>query len=304
MKQWRVSIAYYLNLLRLSLLYQVKEFFQTSTLHGVKYIAESNRPFAERFMWFIFTSTGLVSALVIIASLWEKFQTNPTITGLDTNFQSSQMTFPTVLVCPSEPFNDEAITQVAYEKLSGQNSDLSVDLEDILRELMTLSLKNLKYFYDTVKNVTKIHPNVSLNQHNLRELMFLVGVKCADVFEFCSFKDLDFDCCDSFGAVFTEMGFCFGINLLYKRSLESDGKYLERNTNQLHLLESDKKSSLLIYPKLTSKIYIHSPWEVPSVEMAYPTISWNTDSSIDVVVNMKETITTDDTKQLSVGWVN
>lgn len=32
-------------------------------------------------MWFCFTSIGAVTALVIIMSLWEKFQTNPTITG-------------------------------------------------------------------------------------------------------------------------------------------------------------------------------------------------------------------------------
>lgn len=34
-----------------------------------------------RFMWFCFTSIAAVTALVIIMSLWEKFQTNPTITG-------------------------------------------------------------------------------------------------------------------------------------------------------------------------------------------------------------------------------
>lgn len=69
------------RLLRRSLLYQTKEFFNNSTLHGVRYIAESNRPFGERLMWFIFTAIGFISALVIIVSLWEKFQTNPTITG-------------------------------------------------------------------------------------------------------------------------------------------------------------------------------------------------------------------------------
>lgn len=70
-----------LRLLRRSLLYQTREFFNNSTLHGVRYIAESDRPFGERFMWFCFTTIGFISALVIIFSLWEKFQTNPTITG-------------------------------------------------------------------------------------------------------------------------------------------------------------------------------------------------------------------------------
>lgn len=70
-----------MQLLRTSLSYQTKEFFNNSTLHGVRYIAESDRPFGERFMWFCFTMIGFISALVIIFSLWEKYQTNPTITG-------------------------------------------------------------------------------------------------------------------------------------------------------------------------------------------------------------------------------
>lgn len=70
-----------LRLLRTSFLYQTKEFFKNSTLHGVRYIAEANRPVGERLMWFFFTTIGLISAFVIIGSLWEKFQTNPTITG-------------------------------------------------------------------------------------------------------------------------------------------------------------------------------------------------------------------------------
>lgn len=69
------------RLLRRSFLYQTKEFFKNSTLHGVRYIAEADRPVGERLMWFCFIVIGLISALVIIVSLWEKFQTNPTITG-------------------------------------------------------------------------------------------------------------------------------------------------------------------------------------------------------------------------------
>lgn len=76
-----VSDAY--ALLRTSLKYQTKEFFNNSTLHGVRYIAEKGRSFGEKFMWFCFVAIGAVAAFVIIGSLWEKFQTNPTITGKD-----------------------------------------------------------------------------------------------------------------------------------------------------------------------------------------------------------------------------
>lgn len=69
------------GLLKTSLKYQTKEFFYNSTLHGVRYVAEKDRPFSEKFMWFCLVSIGAVAAFVIIGSLWEKFQTNPTITG-------------------------------------------------------------------------------------------------------------------------------------------------------------------------------------------------------------------------------
>lgn len=62
--------------------HQTKEFFSNSTLHGVRYIAEKDRSFGEKFMWFCCVAIGAVAAFVIIDSLWEKFQTNPTITGM------------------------------------------------------------------------------------------------------------------------------------------------------------------------------------------------------------------------------
>lgn len=71
----------YYGLLKTSFKYQTKEFFDNSTLHGIRYIAEEGRAFFEKFIWFCLVSVGAVAAFVIIGTLWEKFQTNPTITG-------------------------------------------------------------------------------------------------------------------------------------------------------------------------------------------------------------------------------
>jgi amiloride-sensitive sodium channel len=73
------------RIVKTNLKYQAKEFFSNSTLHGVRYIAEKGLSFSEKFMWFCFVAIGAVAAFVIIASLWEKFQTNPTITGSTSN---------------------------------------------------------------------------------------------------------------------------------------------------------------------------------------------------------------------------
>lgn len=90
-------------------------------------------------MWFCFTVTGAVSALIIIVSLWEKFQTNPTITGtyrystyiyfeskwfvififigLDTDFHNQQVIFPTIGVCPIVPYDENRTQEIAYSTL-------------------------------------------------------------------------------------------------------------------------------------------------------------------------------------------
>jgi hypothetical protein len=71
-----------LKLIPTNLNHQAEEFFSNSTLHGVRYINENGRAFGEKFMWFCCVAIGFVISLIIIDSLWEKFQTDPTITGM------------------------------------------------------------------------------------------------------------------------------------------------------------------------------------------------------------------------------
>lgn len=88
-----LSFSEVYGLLKTSVKYQTKEFFNNSTLHGVRYIAEKGRAFGEKFMWFCFVSIGAVAAFVIIGSLWEKFQTNPTITGINKRIEKETLNY-------------------------------------------------------------------------------------------------------------------------------------------------------------------------------------------------------------------
>ncbi|XP_069675741.1 sodium channel protein Nach-like [Periplaneta americana] len=101
-------------LLRTSWAFQTRQFFDNTTLHGVRYINEPNRPFCEKFMWFVFTSVGAVATMVVIVALWEKFQNNPTLTGLDTNYHSWDVKFPAITICPIDPVNYQAIDELRF----------------------------------------------------------------------------------------------------------------------------------------------------------------------------------------------
>lgn len=67
-------------------------------------------------MWFCFIATGIISAIIIILSLWEKFLTNPTITGLDTDFHSQLLIFPTIVVCPIDAFDKDLVYEAVENR--------------------------------------------------------------------------------------------------------------------------------------------------------------------------------------------
>lgn len=69
----------------------------------------------RRFIWFSFIVIGLLVTLVIISSLWEKFQTSPTITGLDTDFHKWDIPFPAITLCPQNPVDPQLVREYVFE---------------------------------------------------------------------------------------------------------------------------------------------------------------------------------------------
>ncbi|XP_058127127.1 sodium channel protein Nach [Anopheles ziemanni] len=281
-----------LRLFRRSFIVQTKEFFDNSTLHGVRYIAEEGRPFFERFMWFCFVAFGFIAAVVIIFSLWEKFQTNPTITGLDTDFHNQQVIFPTVLVCPTAPYDEEAVRRVAYETLGGYEPGSEV-YEPFLKLLTQLSYANLR---EVAAMLSDLPARKTLRTFNLRDLVFRVAVRCNDTFAMCRYKDEDIDCCEMFKPMYTEHGFCFAFNARY-----TNNKQVELfNTEFFVLFETDKKWALTFEPLRESNIFIHSYNEISGWDFQ-PQVMWDLDSKVEFLISMKQTYTTEDAQQLSIG---
>ncbi|XP_055611970.1 sodium channel protein Nach-like [Uranotaenia lowii] len=187
------------RLLRSSLLVQIREFFTLSTLHGVRYVTERDRPFREKFCWFALVNTSAVTTLIIIFNLWQKFQTNPTITGPDTASSENSTTFPTVLVCPADPLDQSKILEVAEKLKTGD--DLNKTIEYLL-QLPLISYKTLA----KVK-FSLFPPNL-----NIRELIFRIAVDCELLIYDCWFRVDEIECCAHFKSVYFEHGFCYGFN--------------------------------------------------------------------------------------------
>ncbi|XP_055611981.1 sodium channel protein Nach-like [Uranotaenia lowii] len=280
------------QLLKGSLLYQTKEYFENSTLHGVRYIAEEGRPFFEKFMWFSFVATGAVAAIIIIFSLWEKFQTNPTITGLDTDFQNQDVIFPTVMVCPLEAWDQAALSDTAYATLANYEPG-SERYEPFLEVLTKLS-------YGLFPEAAALSANVSGEKKfktlKLRKLAFKAAIQCEDLFLWCNYKAEDVECCEHFKKFYSEHGFCYSFNGRYT----SEEDVEQRNAEINRLLETDKKWGLSFALNRTADVFVHSYDEISGWDFR-PQVQWDLNFAIDFLISMKQTYTTEDARQLTIG---
>ncbi|XP_063706356.1 sodium channel protein Nach [Culicoides brevitarsis] len=281
------------TLIHHSYVHQTKEFFSNSTLHGVRYIAEDGRPFRERFMWFCFIVTGIIAAIVIIMDLWEKFQTNPTITGLDTDFHNQLLIFPTVMVCPVKPFNPEVIQEVAEKQLGIEPELNNTKYNEFLERLPGLSYKSMSEFSETLRDISS---DDVIKSANLRLLAFSTAISCNETFTLCKYKDEEIDCCEYFQPMFSENGFCYVFNGKYRDTATGE----EAIPEQYSLFETDKKWGLKFVPALVSEIYLHSFQEGSGHDFK-PNVKWEPNFAVELLISMKQTYTTEQARQLTVS---
>ncbi|XP_066994081.2 sodium channel protein Nach-like [Anabrus simplex] len=271
------------ELLKTSLSYQTSQFFDNSTLHGVRYIREEGRPFCERFMWFCFTTIGGVATLIIIVSLWEKFQTNPTITGLDTDFHNWDVPFPCITLCLSNPADQEAIDE--YVKQSENDNE---DVKTFLTLVTNISVWNLAEFKPLMSK-----PEAMINTRSLPELQSQFARNCS-IFENCEYKAVKTNCCKLFKPLSTEMGFCYAFNSRHATKTKFTPEYIR---------ETDEKWSLVVGVKAgvntgMIRLYVQSHDEIPVLDVN-PQLEWHYEIS-KLVFSAKQTYTTEDARQLSI----
>ncbi|XP_065174084.1 sodium channel protein Nach [Atheta coriaria] len=291
------------KLLKASWKYQGKIFFAESTLHGVRYIAETDRPIIERLIWFICVMVGAISTMVIIVSLWEKFQTNPTITGLDTDFHNWDIPYPSVTLCPNQPWNIERLNASVEKIRAEHNLDEAAtkDMNDFLQRLTQLSLLSMnpddyQSEYDAI-----------LKDQDLHKLTYELMVTCEEFLVECKWKALPYNCCDSFFPSYTENGFCFAFNSLhYERKSPTGEEYPPIDPSSImYIKETDSKLSLLFTVDPIGRtehynilIFLHKANELPGINLK-PQHVWDFKMG-SMSFSMRETYTTDDATQLSI----
>jgi acid-sensing ion channel, other len=102
--------------------------------------------------------------------------------------------FPTVTVCPLDPFATDG----------NQTYDYDDSKDQYLQLIETLKSEIISEEYER-----------NNGQSSLREVVFNIAIKCEELFNDCKFRGNDIPCCNIFKPIYSERGFCFSFNAQY-----------------------------------------------------------------------------------------
>ena len=99
-------------------MYYLKEFLETSTIHGLAFISTAPSKVSKLF-WVMVVFFGFSTAFYLINSSYNDWQSSPIATSISTH-PISELDFPTVTICPPEGSN----TALNYDLARARNITL------------------------------------------------------------------------------------------------------------------------------------------------------------------------------------
>lgn len=117
-----------------------KEFLESSTIHGLVYIASNRR--VARLLWICIVITGFTGALVLIQQSFSSWKESPVSTTIETR-SISDLAFPGVVVCPARhSFTslNPALTRAEKNSLDQNTTQRLLDI--ILEATFDLNVEN------------------------------------------------------------------------------------------------------------------------------------------------------------------
>ena len=98
----------------------LKEFLESSTIHGLVYIATTKR--LARILWILIVAAGSVGAVVLIQQSFSSWASSPITTTIETR-PITEIDFPNLTVCP--PRN--SFTSLVPDILRARDINLDVE---------------------------------------------------------------------------------------------------------------------------------------------------------------------------------
>ncbi|XP_023722025.2 sodium channel protein Nach [Cryptotermes secundus] len=131
-----------------------KEFFEDTTIQGLRYIVAANTHPLETLLWAAVTVLASVGAMFVVLRSWEHYVANPTVLSLEKDYRQWSTLFPAVTICFLQNLNHTRARQEIH-KMWGNVDDHKMEYYlGFLNTLTNASLYNLHEFERYEKDTT------------------------------------------------------------------------------------------------------------------------------------------------------
>ncbi|XP_072944583.1 pickpocket protein 28-like [Epargyreus clarus] len=272
------------------------DFTANSNLHGLRYIGEKKRTYAEKIFWLFMFVLCVIYCAYLIRKVWIKWDESPVMVSFAESLTPAwQIPFPAITICFQSKASSKRFNFTKYYKLYDEE-DTKANLTEKETQMVEDFSMACKKYVDSDKNFT----DGKITVGNIKDL----SVDFGDFLNYCLWKDTPI-CEKIFSPIVMEEGLCQTFNMLgpdelfRMENLHKDYEYMNKrnsNSTQSWTLEAGYPPStpLETYPYRGSgnggkdnlvvgiysynlnmdytcnmmqgfKIYLHSPAELPSI---------------------------------------
>ncbi|XP_050441987.1 pickpocket protein 28-like isoform X2 [Adelges cooleyi] len=210
----------------------LREFASITSLHGVIYLGEPNRPLLERLFWLCVMSLVLFLSGTQIYLLFKNWMKNRMIMTLDNpKFSVWHFPFPAITFC-----SDIQLQDLNNRTYKDENLPIHKEFED------TINMICYSY-YQRNKNCSMKYINSTTWQHVIERH----GITCEErMFMMFWLQDEIKSPCDYFQPIITQNGLCYSLNmipfqLLYKQNYYQTFSFL--NHTQADIISKKTEST-------------------------------------------------------------
>ncbi|KAI9565143.1 putative amiloride-sensitive sodium channel [Daphnia sinensis] len=251
----------------------VKEFCDTTSIHGLKYITEEKSHWLKRVMWTLVFLAGIFFSGYFCWQMWNKWVDSPVLMSLDSNrYPLKNIPFPAVTICNVNKVSktkllrvmeDPRYKNITYEKM-----------QKTLRYMTKLdrAIQNEK----ELDNLSGYYKSLNISSTDLFDVLKKSAPSCRDMVMDCIWLGVPSPCIEYFSFLPTDDGICCTFNGAKYEDAELDIKSNEHK--KLHVggngyrmglalvLDADIEDYSVTNGKFDGfKVLVHTSEEFPDV---------------------------------------
>lgn len=200
------------------------DYMNRSTIHGVSYIVQTDRPLVERVLWLCVVTVSFCVGATNIRSSYERWQTKPVIVTMDDRPTSVQeIPFPAMTICPKTKFK---LSVVNIESIL---ANVHNGTEDAQHSHHWAAIVNAIPLVCNALEQRYVDPEALLDfiDFDVLALIKQMAPTFGDFFKSCVvLGGVHDDCRSFFREVFTKVGMCYTFNGLLPDQLYRENTYI------------------------------------------------------------------------------